>query len=256
MSASPDRARSMRTYSEPMKPAPPVTRIFTGRDVTGPGGGGPTPRECGPGHAGLSRGRPRPSGRPVAPAPARLPSHARHHLGRRHRLPLVADHQGRLEAADAGVRQTHDLLPAVDAGQRGHLRDPRHHHARGPGPVPAPARRRLPVGPGDRLRRAGAPRGPGAGVHPRRGLHRRRVGGPGARRQHLPRHRPGAAAPHPHRARRRRGLRLPGGQPQRVRRRGVRRRGPGGLHRGEAGQAQVPLRGARPVLLRQQASWR
>ncbi len=53
------------------------------------------------------------------------------------------------------------------------------------------------------------------------------------------------------RPRRRRDLRLPGRGPHGVRRRGVRRAGPGAVARGEAGQAAQQLRDPGPVLLRQ-----
>ena len=80
----------------------------------------------------------------------------------------------------------------------------------------------------DQLRRPAAPRGPGAGVPHRRRLHRRRVGRARARRQHLLRHRPRARACAAN-------TDPDGGHvfayhvanPQRVRRRGVRRRRPG-----------------------------
>ena len=42
----------------------------------------------------------------------------------------MADHQGHLEAADADLRQADDLLPAVDADDGRHPRDPDHHDAR------------------------------------------------------------------------------------------------------------------------------
>ena len=81
------------------------------------------------------------------------------------------------------------------------------------------------------------PRRPGPGLHHRRGLHRRRAVRPGAGRQHLLRQRP-FAPPDARRPERRvgegHGLRLPRGRPRALRRCGVRPRGEGRLHRGEA----------------------
>ena len=72
----------------------------------------------------------------------------------------------------------------------------------------------------------------------------------GAGRQHLLRQRP-VAPPDARRAERRvgprHGLRLPRGRPRALRRRGVRRRGEGRLHRGEARGAQELLRRHRPT---------
>ena len=75
-----------------------------------------------------------PPGTPPAPTTPSLEreevTHARHHPRRRLRHPALADHQGHLEAADADLRQADDLLPAVDADDGRHPRDPRHHDAR------------------------------------------------------------------------------------------------------------------------------
>ena len=60
-----------------------------------------------------------------------------HHPRRRLRHPAVPDHPGHQQAAHAGLRQADDLLPAVDADDGRHPRDPRHHHARGPDAVPS-----------------------------------------------------------------------------------------------------------------------
>ena len=76
-------------------------------------------------------------------------------------------------------------------------------------------------------------------------------GRPGAGRQHLLRPGHGDAAAPPRRPRRRRRLRLPRLGSALVRRRRVRRGLHGRLHRGEAGRAEVELRGSGPVLLRQ-----
>ena len=73
---------------------------------------------------------------------ARLPSEARagprslgsahegDHPGRRHRHAAAPDHAGDQQAADAGLRQADDLLPAVDADAGRDPRGPGHHHAR------------------------------------------------------------------------------------------------------------------------------
>ena len=72
-----------------------------------------------------------------------------------------------------------------------------------------------------------------------------------ARRQHLLRRRARQPAAALRRPRRRRRLRLPGGRPDGVRRRRVRRPGPGAVAGGEAGAPQEQLRGAGALLLRQ-----
>src|SRR3954468_12432119 len=223
-----------------MKPAPPVTRTRMPRTVTRRHGALRTRRV----HRPPLWGRNRRSAAVGGPGGG-------NHPGGGHRQPALPDHAGGQQAAHARLRQTDGLLPAVHADDGRRPRGAGHHHARRQRGVPGPARRRQPAGHADRLRRPAPPRRAGPGVPHRRGLPGRPGGGAGPRRQHLlrrrPGHRPGPAA----RARRRARLRLPRGQPDRLRRRGVRRRRPGAVHRGEAGAAQEPLRGARPVLLRQ-----
>ena len=258
---------------------------------------GPTsPRRSSPAPAGpsgrASRRSPAPTGRPgaVRPAysvldcttiaaaygiaPARLAAGARrgdrgtlggegvtqpqgHHPRRRVRHPALPDHPLAVEAAAAALRQADDLLSAVGADARRPARDRDHHHAGGPGAVPAPAQGRQPVGDALRVRRAAAARGARAGLHPRRGLPRRRRLDDGARRQHLLRPRPAAAAEARRRAARgRHGLRLPGRRPRALRRRRLRPRRPGALDRGEAGEAAVELRGHRHLRARRQRARR
>ena len=167
-----------------------------------------------------------------------------------HRLSSVADHARRQQAVAARVRQADGPLPDRDADDGGAAGDPHHHHARGAGGVPAPAGRRQRAGGAVRVRGAAEAGGPGPGVHPGRGLPRRGQGRPGAGRQHLPRSGPGAPAERPDRGLRRACVCLRGRQPDRVRGGGVRRGRPGAVHRGEARQAEEPVRGAGPVLLR------
>ena len=173
------------------------------------------------------------------------------HPRRRLRHAALPDHPGHLEAAHAGLRQADDLLPAVDADDRGHPRDPGHHHAAGPGAVPAAARRRHAVRLPLRVRRAGDAARARRRVHRRRGLHRRRLRGDDPRRQHLLRLRARRAA---------QAATDPDGgavfayhvaDPERY---GVVEfdgDAPRGLDRGEAGAAEVQLRRRRALLLRQ-----
>ena len=87
---------------------------------------------------------------------------------------LLSDHAGDQQAAAADLRQADDLLPAVGADAGRHPRDPDHLHAAGPAALRATAGRRQPVGHQFQLRRAAQPGGAGAGLHHRRGVHRRR----------------------------------------------------------------------------------
>ncbi len=100
--------------------------------------------------------------------------------------PITLGHQ---QAADPGLRQADDLLPAVHADAGGHPGHPGDHHA---------ARRRAfqrLLGDGSQFginltyAAAGPARRARAGVHHRRGLHRQRPVRPGAGRQHLLRQR-------------------------------------------------------------------
>ena len=131
-------------------------------------------------------------------------------------------------------------------------RDPGDHHPARRSRLRAAARRRHPVRHLDQLRPAAVSRRAGPGLRDRRGLHRRRQGRAGPRRQHLLRPRPGqpvaAASPRSTAAR---CSRYWVAEPQRVRRGRVRRDRPGHLIGGEAGPAEVELRGAGAVLLRQ-----
>src|SRR6185437_11552197 len=153
---------SPRTYSEPMKPAPPVTRILMRHTYS---------------RAVLKRSH-------LAWGDEGDP------VGRRDRLAAVAADPGRLQAVAAGLRQTDDLLSALHTDAVGHPRDPDHHHTRGPRGVPAAARRRLAARPQSPIRGPAEPGRPGSGLPARRAVHRRRPGGAGARRQH-PARRPG-----------------------------------------------------------------
>ncbi len=98
--------------------------------------------------------------------------------------------KGISQAAHAHLRQADDLLPAVDADDGRHPRDPDHHDPRVQRAVPRAARRRQRSRHPPRVRRAAVARRTGAGIHHRRGLHRRRQRRPRTRRQHLPRHGP------------------------------------------------------------------
>ena len=114
----------------------------------------------------------------------------RHHPRRRVRHAPVPAHARDLQAAAAGLRQAHDLLPAVHPHAGGHPGHPGHLHADGPAQLRAPARGRLALRREPLIRRAALAGRPGAGLHHRRGLHRRRAVRAGARRQHLLRQRP------------------------------------------------------------------
>ena len=145
---------------------------------------------------------------------------------------------GGQQAADAGLRQADDLLPAVDADAGRDPRHPGHHHAARGGAVRAAARRRLAVRGLDHLRRSSrAPTG-----SPRPSSSARTTSatstvalvlgdnifygsGLGTQLRQFS-DVDGAAR-----------LRLPGRRPDGVRRRGVRRGRPGALAGGEAGRA-------------------
>ena len=80
--------------------------------------------------------------------------HQRHNSRPRLRhTPLAAAHT-RQQTTDAGIRQTDDLLPALDADARRHPRHPRHHHAGRQRIFPTVTERRLPMGYKDILRRS------------------------------------------------------------------------------------------------------
>ena len=176
--------------------------------------------------------------------------HEGHHPGGRHRLAPAPRDRGREQAAGAGLRQADDLLPAVHAAAGGGAGRPGDHHPARRRAVRAPARGRLALWCAHQLRAAGAPERARPGVHAGRRAHRGRQRVPGARGQHLPRARAGhAAAPLPGPARRG-DLRVPGRGSGGVRRRGVRRRRAGRVHRGEAGAPPQPLRRAGSLLLR------
>ena len=64
-----------------------------------------------------------------------------HSRGRQRHAP-VSDHARRLQAARPDLQQADDLLPAGDADAGGHPGHPDHHHAGGSGQLRAPARRR------------------------------------------------------------------------------------------------------------------
>ena len=146
----------------------------------------------------------------------------RHYSRRRCRHTALSLDHGHQQAAAAGLRQAHDLLPAVHPHAGGHPGHPGHLHADGPAQLRAPARGRLALRREPVLRRAAFAGRPGAGLHHRRGLHRRRAVRPRARRQHLLRQRP-VAPPDARRPERRvgegHGLRLPRGRPRALRRR-------------------------------------
>src|SRR5690606_10769968 len=177
----------------------------------------------------------------------------RHHPGRRLRHPALSDHQGRQQAAAAGVRQADDLLPAQRADAGGHPRSADHQYPARAGAVPEPAGRRLAVGHGHPLRGPAKPRWLGPGLPDRPRLRRRPAQLPGAGRQHLPRPWPGRPAGPRQRAHRGRDrVRLLGQRSGALRRGRVRCQRQGGGDRGEAGAAALQLRGDRPVLLRRQ----
>ncbi len=117
--------------------------------------------------------------------------------------------------------------------------------------LPRAARRRQRLGDAPRVHGAAEPGRARPGVHPRRRLRGGPAVGARPRRQHLLRPRAPAHPPGRRRAARRRDrLRLRGPRPGALRRRRVRREAPGREHRGEAGAAEVALRGHRALLLR------
>ena len=73
----------------------------------------------------------------MRPGLTRLTAMRGHHPGRRLGHPAAPDHPGHQQAADAGLRQADDLLPAVDADPRRHPRHPRDHHPARRGAVPS-----------------------------------------------------------------------------------------------------------------------
>ena len=139
--------QGVRTKCEPMKPAPPVTRMRMRSPAfersrrarsyaTRPGS--PPPREVGRTSLRGMRGIILAGG-----------------IGN----PAAPHHPRGQQAAPAGLRQADDLLPALHPDPGRDPRRARHHHAGRRGPVPAAARRRLAVGHLDlQLRRAAAAR--------------------------------------------------------------------------------------------------
>ena len=175
--------------------------------------------------------------------PGKAKRHERNHPGRRPRHPAASHHPGDVQAAASGLRQAHDLLPALhpDAGR--HPRHPDHLHAGRPAALPGPAGRRRPAGGALFLPGPGTAARPGRRFPGRRGIHRRRPRLPDPGRQYFLRPGPDRdAAPGRGRRRCRRGdrLRLRGQGPRALRRGGDRRRGQGRFHRGEARPARVP----------------
>ena len=67
-------------------------------------------------------------------------AHEGNHARRWLRDPPAPHHPRHQQAAHAGLRQADGLLPALDADDGGHPRDPRHHHPAGRRPVRAAAR--------------------------------------------------------------------------------------------------------------------
>ena len=178
-----------------------------------------------------------------------------HHPRRRLRHAAVSGDAGRLQAAAAGLRQADDLLPAVDADARGHPRHPADHlDAAGHAALRAAARRRQQWGLDIAYAVQPSPGRARAGVHHRPRLRRRR---PRLRwcsattsstattcRRCCRRARSARAG--------RDGLRLPGAAiPSATAWSSSTRSGRVVEPRGEAGGAQVALRGDRALLLRQ-----
>ena len=179
-------------------------------------------------------------------------AHARNHPGRRHRLSTAPDHPRDQQAADAGLRQADDLLPALDADAGRDPRRPGDHHAARGRAVPPAARRRLPVRDHDHA----TPCSPARTAWPRRSSSARSTSAATASAwcsattsSTAP-----ASAPSCTRFDDLDGAAVFGYRVADPTAYGVvefDERRPGALARGEAGEAEEQLRGARPLLLRQ-----
>src|SRR3569832_564580 len=163
----------------------------------------------------------------------------------------LSSHPGSEQAAAAGVRQAHGVLPAVDVDAGRHPRHPGDHHAARRAAVPAIAPGRPAVGREPALRGATGAARPRRGLHHRPPLHCQSHELPRARRYHFLRARyDGAAILGRAASGGRDGVRLLGKGPAALWRGRVRCHGACDGHRGKAAAAALQLRSDRHLFLR------